>query len=87
MRAREREREGEREREREQIEVLLRRIQIYPGDVLPNMQDLFMSASISASHLQTESAASTPSAQPGIQRVSHVQRGDGLIVYGAAATF
>lgn len=49
----------EREREREQIEVLLQHIQIYPGDVLPNMQDLFMSVSISASHLQTESTAST----------------------------
>lgn len=48
------------ETEREQIEVLLQHIQIYPGDVLPNMQDLFMSVSISASHLQTESAASTP---------------------------
>ena len=49
----------EKEEEREQIEVLLQHIQIYPGDVLPNMQDLFMSANISASHLQTESAALT----------------------------
>lgn len=48
------------EGEREQVEVLLQHIQIYPGNVLPNMQDLFMSVSISASHLQTESAASTP---------------------------
>lgn len=38
----------------------MQHIQIYPGDVLPNMQDLFMSVSISASHLQTDSAASTP---------------------------
>lgn len=43
-----------------QIEFLLQHIQIYPGNVLPNMQDLFMSVSISASHLKTESAASTP---------------------------
>jgi len=44
----------------ELTKVSLQHIQIYPGDVLQNMQDLFMSVSISASHLETESAASTP---------------------------
>lgn len=45
---------------KERTVVLLQRIQIYPAAVLPNMQDLFMSVSISASHLQMQSAAKTP---------------------------
>lgn len=45
-------------RGREQREVLLPHIQIYPGAVFLNVQDLFMSVSISASCLR--GAASTP---------------------------
>lgn len=45
-------------RGREQRKVLLPHIQIYPGTVFPNVQDLFMSVSISASRLR--GAASTP---------------------------
>lgn len=66
--------------EGEQIEVLLQCIQIYPGDVLPNMQDLFMSVSISASHLQTPQHSQA-------HNVCHMHRGESLIVSGTAATF
>lgn len=55
-------------------EVLLLHIQIYPGDVLPNMQDLFMSVRISASHSQTESAALTPQHS----NACHIQETAGL---------
>lgn len=82
-----RERRRRIEREREQIKVLLQHIQIYPGDVFPNMQDLFMSVSISASHLQTESAASTPQHSQAYNNACHIHRGDSRIVQEAAATF
>lgn len=64
-----------REKERQ---FLLQRIQIYLGDVLPNMQDLFMSVSISASHLQTQSTASTLQ-YSGAYSLCHTH-GDSLIV-------
>lgn len=45
---------------KERTVVLLLKTQIYPAAVLANMQDLFMSVSISAAHLQMQSAANIP---------------------------